>query len=378
MHEILKTNTGDIEKKLFIPFVKADAVKREVWGVVTAESPDKEDEICDYDSTVPYYKEMVAEMSKATDGANIFPLRAMHGLIAAGKGIAIEFRDDKKEVYMGFKVVDDAEWKKVEENVYTGFSQGGRYIKRWKDGDNTRYTAKPIEVSLVDVPCLSRATYDMVRADGTIEVRKFANLTKTVCPCGCANCKENKCASCSAETKCDISGTSTKAVKYLVTAKDGTGHLPVSDEDGKPNHRLMGAAWAALFNPKGHRGNKYAGPDKEKAKKKLKQLYAQEGLDTPTEKGERIDGLLKTMIEDRIQRKAYGFLGKGMYTVSRFAQITEDLKYLWMALEYERESEGDESPATDDLQEIFVDLLDSLLSYTEEQVEEEKEKIHAA
>ena len=32
----------------FIPFVKMDAQKQEVWGVVTAEVPDKEDEVCDY------------------------------------------------------------------------------------------------------------------------------------------------------------------------------------------------------------------------------------------------------------------------------------------------------------------------------------------
>ena len=50
-----------------------------------------------------------------------------------------------------------------------------------------------------------------------------------------------------------------EAVKYLV-AKDG-GHLPYTDADGSPNHRLMGAAWAALHG--GYRGNKYDGPDKD-------------------------------------------------------------------------------------------------------------------
>lgn len=378
------------EKELFCAFVKADAQKREVWGVVTAEEADKDDEVCDYETTVPYYKEMVAEMAKATDGANIFPLRAMHGLIAAGKGIAIEFRDDKKEVYMGFKVVDDNEWKKVEENVYTGFSQGGRYVKKWKDGDFTRYTAKPIEVSLVDVPCLKRATYDFVRADGTIEVRKFASakqegkqvdtlekmlqdmVRKGACKCGCASCKAGDCTNCAADNKCSMSA---KAVKYLVRETDGTGHLPYTDEDGSVNRRLLGAAWAALFSSGGHRGNKYAGPDKEKAKKRIKQIYASNGWDTPTEKLEHIDGLLKNMLEERIQNRAFGQLGKGMYTVSRFASLVEDLKYLWMSLEYEREAEGDDSPVTDELKETFSTILDHLLAYTEEQVEEEREKL---
>ena len=49
----------------------------------------------------------------------------------------------------------------------------------------------------------------------------------------------------------------TKAIKYLVTEGDGTTHLPYTGDDGKPDHRLMGAAWAALHG--GYRGEKYAG-----------------------------------------------------------------------------------------------------------------------
>lgn len=400
--EKVKSGTFD-EVAIFCPLVKVDEAKREVWGVVTAEVPDRDDEICDYDTTTPYYKTLVEEMTKASEvnpegGTNIFPLRAMHGLIAAGKGIAIEFRDEAKEVYMGFKVVDDNEWKKVQQNVYTGFSQGGRYIKRWKDGDFIRYTAKPGEISLVDIPCLQRAHFDYVKADGSVEMRKFASKVAEVptgnagaipttptavsdvdptpvetgqgvdmaCKCGCKACKAGDHAGCEMDTKCAAS----KAVKYLVTDKDGKGHLPYTNEDGKPNHRLMGAAWAALHG--GYRGNKYEGPDKEKAKKKLKQVYAREGMDTPSEKALVIDDLLKTMLVDSINNRAYGQLNKGLYTVSRYASILEDVKYLWLTAEYEREAKGDESPATDDLREAFSRLLDGLVSYTEEQIAEEK------
>ena len=389
---------------IFCPLVKVDEAKREVWGVVTAEEPDKDGEICDFESTVPYYEKVVKEMSKATDGANIFPLRAMHGLIAAGKGIGIEFRKESKEVYMGFKVVDDAEWKKVQENVYTGFSQGGRYVKRWKEGDYTRYTAAPGEVSLVDLPCCTRAHFDYVKADGQHEMRKFSKTDPTGqgegqlpstptpvdgvtpspsgvgnsgtepnqknangCSCSCAACKGGNCAACTAGCEC---GKVAKAVKYLVNAS-GEKHLPYTNEDGKPNHRLMGAAWAALHG--GYRGNKYEGPDKAGAIKRLKQVYAREGMDTPAEKAERVTELLKGILTDVIQNRAYGQLNKGMYTVARFAGILDDLKYLWITLEYEREQEGDESPVTDDVKEAYTSLLDHLLAYTEEQIEEEKE-----
>jgi uncharacterized protein len=72
-----------------------------------------------------------------------------------------------------------------------------------------------------------------------------------------------------------------RAVKYLVKDADGKGHLPYTKDDGKPDHRLMGAAWAALHG--GYRGNKYAGPNKDEAIAKLKRLYKSEGMDTPRE-----------------------------------------------------------------------------------------------
>ena len=67
---------------------------------------------------------------------------------------------------------------------------------------------------------------------------------------------------------------------YLVIDKDGKGHLPVM-KNGKLDHRLMGAAHAALLSPKGFRGKKYQGPDKTKAISKLKSLYKKEKMEWP-------------------------------------------------------------------------------------------------
>jgi hypothetical protein len=58
-----------------------------------------------------------------------------------------------------------------------------------------------------------------------------------------------------------------------------TWHLQVK-RNGRPNARLMGAAWAAL-GPKGFRGKKYKGPKKGEAKRKLRGLYKQEGREPP-------------------------------------------------------------------------------------------------
>jgi len=64
--------------------------------------------------------------------------------------------------------------------------------------------------------------------------------------------------------------------------KPSTWNLPVKI-DGKPDRKLAGQAWAALFNPDGFRGNKYEGPNIASAKRKLKALYKAEDWETPTE-----------------------------------------------------------------------------------------------
>jgi hypothetical protein len=144
-----------------------------VYGLVTAQIPDQDGEVMDYDSTAPFYKALNERFSKATDGKSIGPLREMHQLSAVGVGKSIEFDDKAKTIHMAFKVVDDVAWNKVVERVYTGFSQGGSYVKTWRDNGVLYYTADPTEVSLVDNPCLSEATYDYVKADGTTELCKI-------------------------------------------------------------------------------------------------------------------------------------------------------------------------------------------------------------
>jgi hypothetical protein len=160
----------------FIRLTKVDGVKREVHGVVTSETPDKDGEICDYETTVPHYQAWSAEFEKSTDGKSLGNIREMHDNRAAGKVTALEFDDAAREIRITARIVDDDAWKKCEEGVYTGFSHGGEYVKVWADGAFRRYTAKPNEISLVDNPCNPEAHFEYVKADGTIELRKFPIL----------------------------------------------------------------------------------------------------------------------------------------------------------------------------------------------------------
>lgn len=161
---------------LFVPITKVDAAQRLVYGVIAEEIADKSGEIFDYESSKPNFETWSGEIEKATNGKSLGNLRVMHANKAAGKLTSLAFDDGARSIEAVAKVVDDAEWVKVLEGVYTGFSIGGRYEKRWPDpanGDLMRYTAVPAEVSLVDSPCIPSATFSMVKLDGSIECRAF-------------------------------------------------------------------------------------------------------------------------------------------------------------------------------------------------------------
>ena len=158
---------------VFVPITKVDAIKGIVYGTLAAEEPDRSKEIFDYAGSKPYFEKWSGAISKATDGKSLGNLRAMHGTVAAGKFTDMAFNDDGKKIEVAAKVVDKNELEKVLEGVYTGFSIGGSYVKRWKDGDLTRYIADPHEGSLVDLPCIESATFEVVKADGVLR-KKFA------------------------------------------------------------------------------------------------------------------------------------------------------------------------------------------------------------
>jgi hypothetical protein len=248
------------DMNLFIPITKIDAGRRLVYGVVTAEAPDGAGEVCDYASTKPHYQKWSQKFAQTTDGRSFGNLRAMHGTVAAGKLIEIAFNDAEKRIEICGKVVDDAEWQKVEEGVYTGFSQGGRYLKRWPDPDEpklTRYTAEPMEVSLVDHPCLPEATFAVIKADGSTELRKF-------------KMGEPSAAEAIAQALGKIGARHSKADKQRIKQ---THDLLVSlDPDCCPGSHLPGVNVEARprFSPQaGEHGDEDEGGENEKLAKRL-------------------------------------------------------------------------------------------------------------
>ena len=164
------------QMNMFIPITKVNEQRREVWGWAAIEEPDNSDEILDYESSKPHFLDWSNRAQKRSGGKSLGNVRSMHQNVAAGKLIELRPDDVSKGFYVGAKIIDDNEWKKVEQGVYTGFSVGGSYLKRWNDFRNPgkmRYTAKPTELSIVDSPCIPSATFEMLKMDGSKALRKF-------------------------------------------------------------------------------------------------------------------------------------------------------------------------------------------------------------
>jgi len=160
--------------QLFMRLSKVDEEKRLVYGVATSEQPDREDEVCDYEGSKPYFQKWSESVQKDSQGKSKGNLREMHTLSACGTVDQIQFNDAAKQIEICAKVVDDNAWRKVKTGTYSGFSVGGRYAKTWQVGKLTHYIADPVEVSLVDRPAVPNATFQMVKAGGAVEVCKFA------------------------------------------------------------------------------------------------------------------------------------------------------------------------------------------------------------
>lgn len=166
--------------RVFVPLKKVDEEQRLVFGQATAEVLDKAGEMMDYTSSKPLFEEWSGGIEKASGGLSKGNVRVMHGLVAAGKLTDISYDDDAKTIDVCAKIVDDQEWQKVLEGVYTGFSVGGSYEKKWTetvDGKKVKkFTARPQEISIVDNPCVNTACFSLVKADGTEEQKLFKSV----------------------------------------------------------------------------------------------------------------------------------------------------------------------------------------------------------
>lgn len=422
----------------YFPLTKVDVQEDgtlRISGIVTKQEIDRDMEICDYESTKPYYKARAEQMLKTTSVEGMeqseMPLREMHQLITIGKGVpgGMDFDDDNQQIRMVFEVVTPDAIKKVRKGLLACFSHGGRVVDSGdaaKKYDNKSlkgikwYTANPGEISLVDlgscpsavVDSIKGQTFQLCKADGTTRNVKFK---KAECQCPCAECtEEGNCDGCLVGD-CEAFGCgchdelSAAAYSRIVdrVKKEVLAQLPKTDphptvsKEAKTKRVAGEDLTADCFAYVGDKDStdtwklpiKFSG--KAKSKRHIANALARfdqtEGI--PAEEKESVKAKIvaaakehgievaEKAISDTISaaiEKKFKPLAKGLWEVGRFAELAASFGYLLQSMIWERDVEGDESIVPDELQGHIEGLLDTLVAYVQEEVEEAKEAAAAA
>lgn len=407
-----------IEKlNIFIPLTKVDEVKREVSGVLSAEVADKSGEIMDYATGKAEFEKWSKDAHKRSDGKSLGNIREMHDNKACGKLTQLFCDDSTKTINGTAKIVDDAAWEKVVEGVYTGFSIGGEYVKKWKDEEKPellRFTPSIAEVSIVDNPCVAEAVFELIRADGSKEMRKFKAPK--------ANPREDKTLPLNKR----YAGITPPEQSQQWLAKDGTAFAS-KEEAFEHNANLEDPALAILAKTHKLLDKLEAQPDPMTLGKKdftddRRKELAQQGKALPdgsfpiedkadlhnaiqafgraSDKGKAKAHIVASakelgetaMLPENWHKEGKGdhqddgteksFKGatikKGLHEVARAACLIQELEWLCGCVEWEQAAENDtESNQPDELKHIITTLCSWLKDMCEEECDEITEP-HAA
>lgn len=413
------------ELQLFVPLAKVDATLRHVHGVLAEEALDKAKEIFDYDTSKPYFQkwnESFHALTMHLDTPSVGNVREMHTKSAAGKFIKMDYDDVNKRIDVVAEVVDDQAWKKVLKGVYTGFSIGGDYARKFDDPTvpgAKRYTAIPAEGSLVDNPCMYGATIKIIKSDGSTDLVKFVGNGEGL----------------EKATK-RVAGHDLNSSAFLIVGdKDDpkTWHLPVhfpTEEEtvnhikaamgrvnqvGGVSHQVKSGAarrLAALASKHGIGAKKfleatypdsiakYSGIDTvaEAVDTLIKAADCQDGEtncddedeDASTHrtqpdanvkpKGKMVQAAKKALEAILQKFSATGdgdSLNKCMYDVSRMADVMQSISYLEQSLSNEAEIEGDKSTVPAALRESLQGLTQVFLDMAEEESKELAQQLTA-
>lgn len=372
--------------QIFAKLAKFDENTGYFEAIAADESVDKAGEIFDYESSKPHFVKWSDTICKASDGKNLGNVRAMHGKVAAGKLSDLIFDDSAKAIKVAGFVVDANEKTKMAAGVYTGVSIGGSYGKTWDDPvvkGARRYEAIPSEISIVDNPCNGNAHFTVVKADGTEELRKFETTfddTESLAKWF------NGLSDAQRETLAKV------AKRPGVSPKEGEdkyGDVKFADEKNKkypintPAH--IRAAWNYINKP--HNAEKYDAADLKSIKAKIIAAWKEKidsagppsaRKDKAAEKAAHFDCVASLLIEknvgESIAKAAGELIGKpmekGLWTVSRLADLLESLNCIADSTKFEAEIEGDGSALPAELRTAVTNLSEILIHMVAEEVEE--------
>lgn len=156
---------------------KIDEQAHSVYGLATSEAVDSDGEIADYggckDAFMLWSNDFLQRTTAAGQEPSLGNIRVQHQLEVGGKVSKIDYKDAEKQIWLEAVPVSEDIWQMLKGGFYTGFSIGGRIVKSKKEGEHVRYWPSISEVSIVDNPANPEATFAYVRANGSIELRKF-------------------------------------------------------------------------------------------------------------------------------------------------------------------------------------------------------------
>jgi hypothetical protein len=374
-----------------------------VHGIATSEALDDQGEVV-----------QAAAMRAAIPDYMRFPaLREMHQLSAAGTTLEAEVGDDGVTRIVAH-VVDPIAVAKVRNQVYRGFSIGGRVTKRAL-GDPKTITGLVLnEISLVDRPANPEAVFDCWKAAEGVGGRSPPaaptgepfNPPIQIWACGmpdhghrakndairCLQTRaltpENSGArqqgqvnvddTCGAEATIDAARKAIETAEGALVKADGreaseiSSKIPQPDDaityadpgyqpDGKRRYpidsdRHIRAAWSYINKPEN--AARYTADQLKRVRDKIIAAWKA-----------TIDADGPPSAEDD-EKPSCASLTKGLWDVGRIAQIVLELDWLHDALGIEASMEGDDSPQPARLQAIIAELCSFLNTLVAEETDE--------
>ena len=333
-----------------------------VYGLVTEEKPDLDNEVCDYSTTAPLYQKRTEERRELTSKIegmtpSLMAMRAQHDpKQALGAGRSIVCDDAAKSIKMGFHIVDTEAVKKWKTGIFVGFSQGGEYVSRWDDPvfkGCTRYTADPMEVSSVDSPCLPSAVAESMKGR-TVTLTKSAGTSEEV-PLVIASPDEARMVKAEREIevlKGLLKSRITKTVDGEALPASSFAHV-VNDEDQTTWN--LPIATKAQVEVALHCASSM-GRD---TKRLIVAAAKTHGVNVSDRDKSAISRACATIS-----------LEKGLYEVGWMASLLEDLHWLCLQTEFERDMEDDGSKVPAEMREAWLKLIGTFKEMAIEEADE--------
>lgn len=334
-------------------------------------------------------------MKAALPDYSKFPsLREMHDAQKAAGTVLEAYVDDDGATQISAHVVDPIAVKKVQTGVYKGFSIGGKVLARDTQDRSIIKGLRLIEISLVDTPCNPDAVLTMWKAEAMTNPTSEQTIAKAKELAHAAGRKNYKnflyaareeliadalTKAAEAEEQAEAEAAAAAAEGGETGAQEGGAEpAPESGENGENAGAEGGAVEPAEDGEDGADKGAQADPVTALGAALSNALSKAEAAAAPEAATEAVPDIA-ALTEDLgkaakvialLGKKAEGDLAKGMYTVSRLADIIESARCICTSMQWEAKEEGDNSPVPAQMAQAVAALCDVLLAAAKEETAE--------